>query len=190
VTVPSSPPPPADPGTLGLLALTVSAEVAAPFAGVAGWWPPCLAALIGLALRPRTAPLQVPWRIGALIALVTGTLAALTHLVGVTRLDIPGSTPAMVGVAVLAGLIATMVNNLPAGAVLSRLLPGPAVFASLIGLSVGAVAGRRGSVATILTFRMAGGDGRPAARGYGRLWAPTAFAATIAAAVAVQMTAR
>jgi arsenical pump membrane protein len=182
--------PPADLGTLGLLALTVVAEVAAPFVGIAGWWPPCLAALLGLALRARTAPLQVPWRIGGIIALVTGSLAALTHAAGISRLDVAGSTTAMVAVALLAGGIATIVNNLPAGAVLSRLLPAPAVFASLIGLSVGAVAGRRGSVATILTFRMAGGDGRPAERGYGRLWAPTAFAATIAAAVAVQMTAR
>jgi arsenical pump membrane protein len=190
VALPPAAAPPADLGTLGLLALTVVAEVAVPFAGIAGWWPPCLAALIGLTLRARTAALQVPWRIGGIIALVTGSLAALTHVAGVTRLDIAGSTAAMVAVALLAGALATMVNNLPAGVVLSRLLPAPAVFASLIGLSVGAVAGRRGSVATILTFRMAGGDGRPAEKGYGRLWAPTAFAATIAAAVAAQVTAR
>jgi arsenical pump membrane protein len=190
VALPSVAAPIADLGTLGLLALTVAAEVAAPFAGVAGWWPPCLAALVGLGLRARTAPLRVPWRIGAMIGLVTGSLAALTHVAGISRLDSAGSMPAMVAVALLAGALATVVNNLPAGAVLSRLLPGPAVLASLIGLSVGAVAGRRGSVATILTFRMAGGDGRPAERGYGRLWAPTAFAATVAAAVAVQLTAR
>jgi hypothetical protein len=94
-----------------------------------------------------------------------------------------GSVWALLGVTAAAAAVAAVVNNLPAAVAAGALLhTGPAAFAVLSGVSVGALAGARGSVATLLVRDLAGPDHAPAIRdGYLRLWPATAAAAAAAA---------
>jgi hypothetical protein len=69
-------------------------------------------------------------------------------------------------------------------------VPGPLAYPAVVGLSAGALATPRGSLATILPLDLAGPSGPPAAAGYRRLWTPTAVAATALAAGLLGLTAR
>ena len=77
-------------------------------------------------------------------------------------------------------------NNLPAAVAAGALLhSGPAAFAVLSGLSVGALAGSRGSVATLLVCDLAGprsrtGNSRRLYAGRGRRRRPVAASAATA----------
>lgn len=163
-------------------------ESLAPAAGVAPWWPACgvalaAAAVLGAAGAPLPRP-RVPWRIGLLVtalATVLGTAADASGLAGV-RLP-SGSVWALLAVTAAAAAVAAVVNNLPAAVAAGALLhTGPAAFAVLSGVSVGALAGARGSVATLLVRDLAGPVHAPAIRdGYLRLWPATAVAAASAA---------
>jgi Na+/H+ antiporter NhaD/arsenite permease-like protein len=98
-----------------------------------------------------------------------------------------GSLWALLGVTAAAAAVAAVVNNLPAAVAAGALLhSGPAAFAVLAGVSVGALAGPRGSVATLLVRDLAGPAHAPAIRdGYLRLWPATAVAAASAATVLI-----
>lgn len=174
---------------LAAAALIVAAvgEVAAPWLGVAPWWPLCTVAALTYAVTSRrgTAPsLDVPWRL-------TGWIAVLAAASAICSVAVPrwqaGTTPALLGVAAAASVAASLLNNLPASVVLSGLLgaAGPTAFAALAGLTVGALATRRGSVATIVALERCGCDERDA---YARLWAPTALLALVAAVFSLRLT--
>ena len=158
---------------------------AAPWLGVAPWWPICavaaavfVAALAGGCARaaPRV-PARVCVQVAALVVLV-GSLA------GTLAIPVPTATSlgALVLLALVASAVAGAVNNLPASVVLSGILGSHSLpaCAALTGLSVGSLATPHGSVATILAVEGAGETGTAA--GHLRLWLP---AAALATAIAV-----
>ncbi len=86
--------------------------------------------------------------------------------------------PLMLGVAVGVSLLAALANNLPASAIVAAgLASGPAAYAALAGLSVGALATPQGSVATLIAGDLAG------ERPHARVLLPIALAAALAATV-------
>ena len=177
------------------IAALVAAAVlqsAAPVAGVAPWWPICLVAVALAASRgvaggrfPRPV---VPWRIGAQVLALAFAAGLLVRVAGIAPAGSQGAgAGSLVVVAAAAALLAALLNNLPASVVLASLLaPGPAVYAALLGLSVGALASRRGSVATMIALDL---SDRPTARSiavrYRRVFFPVALAATAVAAAGV-----
>ena len=187
---PRGPLTPSERRALAGLAVAAAGELAAPFVGIAPWWPLCAAALVArLAAGRRAAPVRVPWRICVTVTLTAGALAAAAAAIGVTRLRLPAGPLAVIAVALAVGALAAVVNNLPAGAALGGLVAGPAGYAAVVGLSAGSLATRHGSVATLLALDGAGPAGQDARRGYVRRWLPVAAAATVAAAAAVALTA-
>ena len=177
------------------IAALVAAAVlqsAAPAAGVAPWWPLCLVALALAAARrlatgrfPRPA---VPWRIGAQVLTLAFAAGLVVRLAGIAPAGSNAAGPlVLVAVAAGAALMAAVINNLPASVVLASVLaPGPAVYAALLGLSVGALTSRRGSVATMIALDLS--DRRTArsiAVRYRRVFFPVALAATAVAAAGV-----
>ena len=170
------------------LALAGAGESLAPVAGIAPWWPACAVAagaaaclaVTGVRL-PRPA---VPWRIGLLVTTLATALGFAAGAAGVSSLRLPaGSVWALLAVTAGAAAVAAVVNNLPAAVAAGALLhTGPAAFAVLSGVSVGALAGARGSVATLLVCDLAGPGHAPDIReGYMRLWPATAAVAASAA---------
>jgi hypothetical protein len=130
----------------------------------------------------------VPWRIGLLVTALATMLGAAADASGVSGLRLPaGSVWALLGVTAAAAAVAAVVNNLTAAVAAGALLhSGPAAFAVLSGVSVGALAGARGSVATLLVRDLAGPAHAPAIRdGYLRLWPATAAVAASAATVLI-----
>ena len=104
------------------------------------------------------------------------------------RVRLPsGSVWALLAVTVAAAAVAATVNNLPAAVAAGALLhSGPAAFAVLAGISVGALAGSRGSVATLLVRDLAGRRFSAAiGEGYLRLWPATATVAAMAASALI-----
>jgi arsenical pump membrane protein len=167
------------------LVLAGVAGTALPWLGVAPWWALCGAALAcfaaARALGLPTPSLVVPWRVLAQVALLVLAFEAFR---GALHPPSPtaASATALVGLALAVGLLAALVNNLPASIALGSVLgaaPLPA-FAALTGLSVGALATPHGSAATMIAFDRAGE--RPARGDYLKLWLPTATLATAAAA--------
>jgi arsenical pump membrane protein len=64
---------------------------------------------------------------------------------------------ALLAVSLVISVLAAVVNNLPASAVVAAALaPGPPAYAALIGLSIGALALPQGSVATLIVGDLAG----------------------------------
>jgi Na+/H+ antiporter NhaD/arsenite permease-like protein len=182
-------------GAAAALVVAGAAESIAPVAGVAPWWPACgvaVAAAVALkAAGVRLPPPSVPWRIGLLVTVLATVLAAAADASGVSAVRLPaGSVWALLGVTAAAAALAALVNNLPAAVAAGALLhAGPAAFAVLSGVSVGALAGLRGSVATLLVRDLAGPAHAPAIRdGYLRLWPATAVAASAAATVLIWAT--
>lgn len=170
------------------LALAGIGESVAPVAGVAPWWPACgVAVVAAAALAAAGVPLPrpaVPWRIGLLVTVLATALGAAADVTGLADVRLPaGSVWALLAVTAGAAVVAAVVNNLPAAVAAGALLhSGPAAFAVLSGVSVGALAGARGSVATLLVRDLAGPAHAPAIRdGYLRLWPVTAAAAASAA---------
>jgi Na+/H+ antiporter NhaD/arsenite permease-like protein len=175
-------------GAAAALVLAGIGESLAPIAGVAPWWPACGVALVAAGcLAAAGVPLprpSVPWRIGLLVTVLATALGAAADASGLQALRLPsGSVWALLAVTAAAAAVAAVVNNLPAAVAAGALLhTGPAAFAVLSGVSVGALAGARGSVATLLVRDLAGPDHAPAIRdGYLRLWPATAAAAAAAA---------
>jgi Na+/H+ antiporter NhaD/arsenite permease-like protein len=82
-----------------------------------------------------------------------------------------GGTALLLAVGLGTAIVAAIVNNLPASAMVATSVTGTAAFSALAGLSIGALATSQGSVATIL----AGEDG------YTRWFAPGAFLAVVLA---------
>jgi arsenical pump membrane protein len=175
-------------GAAAALVLAGVGESLAPVAGVAPWWPACgvaIAAASGLTVAgvPLPRP-SVPWRIGLLVTALATPLGAAADASGISAIRLPaGSVWALLGVTAAAAAFAAVVNNLPAAVAAGALLhTGPAAFAVLSGVSVGALAGARGSVATLLVRDLAGPEHAPAIRdGYLRLWPATAAVAASAA---------
>jgi Na+/H+ antiporter NhaD/arsenite permease-like protein len=98
----------------------------------------------------------VPWRIGAQLV---GLLAVLRGLAPSLSLAGHGFF-ALLGVAVFTAAASALANNLPVTAAVATLLTvGPASYAALIGLTVGALATPHGSVATMIASDLAGEDG-------------------------------
>jgi arsenical pump membrane protein len=166
-------------------------EAAAPAIGLAPWWPACVvaaAAAAVLLVRGVRPPLPaVPWRIGLLVTVLATALGVAAQVAGLEAVRLPsGSVWALLAVTVAAAALAATVNNLPAAVAAGALLhSGPAAFAVLAGLSVGALAGSRGSVATLLVRDLAGRRFSAAiGDGYLRLWPATAIvAASVATAL-------
>ena len=174
------------------LVLAGAGESLAPVAGIAPWWPACAVAVAvapGLAAAGVAIPRAVvPWRIGLLVTALATALGAAAETAGVSSVRLPaGSVWALLAVTAAAAAVAAVANNLPAAVAAGALLhSGPAAFAVLSGVSVGALAGVRGSVATLLVCDLAGPGHAPAIRdGYLRLWPATAAVAASAATALV-----
>ena len=108
-----------------------------------------------------------------LSALLVVLIPVARHLPAVQPRGIVGS----LAVAALAAAVAAAVNNLPASAAVAAALSGPAVYAALAGVSVGALATEHGSVATLLAGELAG------ARAYERRLVPVVAAALAVATI-------
>jgi arsenical pump membrane protein len=176
----------------GALAAAGAAEALAPALGVSPWWPACAVALgAAVCLRRSAAPLPAPappWRLGAAVCALATVLGILAAVSGVAGARLPSaSLGALLAVTAGAAALAAVVNNLPASVAAATLLhPGAAAYAVLTGVSVGALAGPRGSVATILVRDLGGTRAWGAVgSGYVRLWLPTAAAAAAAATTLV-----
>jgi Na+/H+ antiporter NhaD/arsenite permease-like protein len=141
------------------------------------------AAWLGRTERPAPPPAPDP-RIGTGLGAVarlgvqlTGLLVVLIpvarHLPAVHAPGLGGSL-AVAGVTAAA---AAAVNNLPASAAIAAALTGPAAYAALAGVSVGALATEHASVATLLAGELAG------ARAYERRLVPVVAAALALATV-------
>jgi len=166
------------------------AGAAAPWLGAAPWWTlvavAAAASVVARVRRRAVPPIAVPWRlcawIGALLVLVDVVTAS-----GLAPLLMVSSPFALVAVSLGAAVLAGISNNLPASVAVAALL-GPralTAYAALAGLSVGALATPRGSVATTIAFDRAGpAAGLPSGR-YLRLLAPAALVATAGATVSV-----
>jgi arsenical pump membrane protein len=170
------------------LVLAGVGESLAPVAGVAPWWPACaVAGVAATCLTMAGIPVPrpwVPWRIGLLVTALATALGTAADTAGLSALRLPaGSVWALLAVTAAAAGVAAVVNNLPAAVAAGALLhSGPAAFAVLSGVTVGALAGARGSVATLLVCDLAGPGHAPAIRdGYLRLWPVTAAVAASAA---------
>jgi arsenical pump membrane protein len=163
------------------LAAAALGATMAPWLGVNPLWVVVASAVLTLPLatllRVDVPPLFVPWRIGAQIAALAA-LVGLLPAISVRAASLPAAIALALGAAALAGLV----NNLPASVALAGVLraPGLGAYAALAGLSVGALATPRGSVATMIAFRR---GGTPA--GHRAALAPAAIAATLLAVAAV-----
>jgi Na+/H+ antiporter NhaD/arsenite permease-like protein len=125
--------------------------------------------------EPKRPVLLVPWRVGAQMA---GLLAALDGLAPAVSLR-GGGLAELLAVAGGTAALAAAANNLPVSTTVAALaVPGPGVYAALIGLSVGALATAHGSVATLIARDLAA-DHRP----WARTWMPVSAAAVGVATV-------
>ena len=97
--------------------------------------------------------------LGAIVRLGLQLSALLVVLIPLARhvptVDVHGLGPAL-AVAAITAVAAAAVNNLPASAAVAAALGGPAAYAALAGVSVGALVTERGSVATLLAGELAG----------------------------------
>lgn len=160
-----------------LLSLGGAALVAwtAPLVGIAPWWPFTAAVLVALVVTGARPGAVLPWRITTQVAalvIVIGTLALRAPV-------LPSGLPGLVIVAAAIGAAAATVNNLPASVWAGALLAGPSGYAASIGLALGSLATRHGSVATLIATDLAG-DTAPAF--------PTRLFALIAAGAVVEAT--
>ncbi len=177
----------------GALGLAGAAGVVAPWLGLGPWWALCGSAgllfVAAKALRLPTPSLAVPWRVLGQVGVLVLAFEAFEALGGMLRPPLPtgGSVSALVALALAAGLLAALANNLPASVAVGSVLGAAQLpaFAALAGLSVGALATPHGSAATMLAFDRAG---ERVARGrYLKLWLPTALVATAAATALIHL---
>jgi hypothetical protein len=88
--------------------------------------------------------------------------------------------PGLLAIALVVSALAALANNLPASAIVATgLAAGPAAYAALVGLAVGALAVPRGSVATAIAGELTG------ERPYARVLLPAALAAALSATIVV-----
>ena len=114
---------------------------------------------------------------------VTALLVCLLPLAAGTRFAAGSGLGPLVAVSLVTAAAAAIANNLPASAVVaSWLAPGPAAYAAIVGLSVGALATPQGSVATLIAGDLAGSEP------YTRALAPAAAASVLAATLLVWVT--
>lgn len=179
-------------------ALTVAAVagVASPWVGVAPWLVLSAVAAIAFAAarttgRPTPSP-RVPWRVwvqvAALLVLFDAVFAGL-H----APLFTGPSLAALVVLSLTASATASSINNLPASVVFATMLGtrGLPAYATLAGLSVGALATPHGSVATLIAFDRAGAAADQLATSrYLTLWIPATVFATSAATLCLWFIAR
>jgi Na+/H+ antiporter NhaD/arsenite permease-like protein len=120
--------------------------------------------------------------LGAVARVALQVVSLLVVLLGVVeprRLATAGLW-SLLALALGVTVFAAVANNLPASAVVAAAIPaGPAAYAALVGLSVGALATPQGSVATLLAGDLAD------ERSHSRVLAPAALAATVAAVIVV-----
>jgi Na+/H+ antiporter NhaD/arsenite permease-like protein len=147
----------------------------------------CAAAVAWRERRTLAAPLRPTSAATAPAALAPGLLgvarvvlqiaALLIVLLPLGRIDVRGTgLGSLLGVTLAVSALAALTNNLPASSMVAAgLVPGPAAYAALVGLSVGALATPQGSVATLIAGDIA------AERPHGRVLVPAAFAAAVAA---------
>lgn len=139
-----------------LLGLGVSGLAAwlAPLFAISPWWAFSAAAAASLAFRRERPKLRIPWRLAAEL----GGLLVLVRALPVHAPELVGRTlPALLVVAVAVAGASALANNLPVSAGVQPLLTAtPAAYAAAIGLAVGALAARQGSVATLLARNAAG----------------------------------
>jgi|SRR6478736_1958452 Na+/H+ antiporter NhaD/arsenite permease-like protein len=152
--------------------LVVLERTGAGFAGYAGRaLPAAVAAAVvcaagvawlerrGAPARAAPAAVRVGAGLGAVARLGLQLSALLVVLIPLARrlptVDAHGLGPAL-AVAATTALAAAAVNNLPASAAVAAALGGPAAYAALAGVSVGALVTERGSVATLLASELAG----------------------------------
>ncbi|HUZ83563.1 MAG TPA: hypothetical protein VMU66_02620, partial [Gaiellales bacterium] len=114
-------------GALSAVAAVAVLQAAAPLAGIPPWWPICVvtavASLASAVLGSGPAALRVPWRVGLeVLGLSAGAVVAV-RLAGVQGLA-GGVTglPGLVAVALAAGLMAAVLNKLPASVVTAAVL--------------------------------------------------------------------
>jgi Na+/H+ antiporter NhaD/arsenite permease-like protein len=162
-----------------------------PWIGIAPWWGLSSAAALLLAgarlvRHPLPSP-RVPWRVSVQVAALVIIVSAFSG-----SLSFSGSTASslapLVVIALAACAAASAANNLPASIVFASAFSsrGLATYASLVGLSVGALGTPHGSVATLIAFDRARRSREvPGTSPYVRLWLPAATVATVAATVAV-----
>jgi arsenical pump membrane protein len=148
----------------GALVLAALSGCAAPLAGVPTWWSLPPVALLALLVHPRPRPrLRVPAR----LALQLTSLLVLIVWLGKLPAPAPGGVLALIALALATGAAAALANNLPVSVSAGSLLAaGASGYAATIGLGVGALATRQGSVATLIAADLAGpaGDGLTARR--------------------------
>jgi arsenical pump membrane protein len=114
---------------------------------------------------------------------VASLLVLLLPLAEHARVTGGSSILAMFAVALGALALAALANNLPASAIVAAaLVPGPAAYAALLGLSIGALATRQGSVATLIASDLTGTDA------HSRVLLPAALTATLAATASTWLT--
>lgn len=103
--------------------------------------------------------------------------ALLVVLLPLGRIDVRGAgLVSLLGVTLAVSALAALANNLPASSIVAAgLVPGPAAYAALVGLSVGALATPQGSIATLIAGDIA------AERPHARVLVPAALAAALAA---------
>jgi arsenical pump membrane protein len=183
---------------LVVLAVTVALFVVASYAHIAPAWAAVLGCLAMLLPRLRRRDIGVRTVVAGLSPGFCVFVLALAVIVdGVTRHGlsdalrhlVPSGTgfPALLGLALLAALLANLVNNLPATLALVPLVAGnPAlVLAMLLGVNIGPNATYPGSLATLLWRRMLPAAEKPRAGEFHALGLLTVPALLVLATVAL-----
>ena len=169
---------------LGAIVVTGLVCWLAPVLGVAPWWPfAATAGVLVLLHRGRRPSVRVPWRIAAQLAELVVVFQAFAPRI--PELSGRGLT-ALLLTAVAVGGAAAVANNLPVSVAAQAFVGvGPAAYAVMIGLAVGALAAPQGSVATLIARDLAGPD---APRLPARRFAPLAGIGVVLATVVLWTT--
>jgi Na+/H+ antiporter NhaD/arsenite permease-like protein len=172
---------------LVILAAAALAGAVAPWLGIAPWWGLCAVAAVAFVERCRAGRpprVEIPWRIAAQVAAL---LVVFGPLAGSLTAPARAASPAtLVAVSLAVAAIACVVNNLPGSVLVAGTIgaPGLTAYASLTGLSVGALATPHGSVATLIALQRTDGEAIPAS-GHVRVLLPAAALATAVAAASI-----
>jgi arsenical pump membrane protein len=155
---------------------------AATAAGISPMWPFAGAVVLALVARRSRARPLVPWRLTAQLGALLVVFGALAPSPVASAAGMPG----LLALAAAIGAFCALVNNLPVGAWAAGVLAtGPAAYAASIGLGVGALATRQGSVATLLAADLAGPSAPPLGI---RALAPVVACGVLTATLLLQLT--
>lgn len=154
-----------------------AAAWAAPFLGMAPWWPFAGVVALGAAVARERPRVDVAARVG----LQVGALVVLVDAVAIApAAPAAPNLAVLLVVAAIVGAAAALANNLPVSVSTAGLLVGHAGYAAAIGLGAGSLALPRGSVATIIAVESAGpGAPRLTARALAPLAAVAVATATL-----------